>query len=108
MLDNIMDLKKDNFTEEVLNSKIPVLVDFWATWCNPCKMLSPIIDQIAEEMSGEIKIGKVNVDEEGMLSVEYGVMNIPTLLMVKDGKVVSKLVGLHSKEDILDFIESSL
>jgi thioredoxin 1 len=108
MLDNIMDLKKDNFTEEVLNSKIPVLVDFWAIWCNPCKMLSPIIDQIAEEMSGEIKIGKVNVDEEGMLSVEYGVMNIPTLLMVKDGKVVSKLVGLHSKEDILDFIESSL
>lgn len=108
MSENILSFRKDNFDEEVLGSDIPVLVDFWAPWCNPCKMLAPIVEQIADEMAGKIKVGKVNVDEEGMLSVEYGIMNIPTLIFIKKGKTVSKLVGLHGKDDILDLIEKNL
>lgn len=98
-------LTEENFEEEVLNSDIPVLVDFWATWCGPCKMLSPVIAQIAEEKNGEIKVGKVNVDEEMELAAEYQVASIPTVLLFKDGEVVETSIGFKPKEQLLDMIK---
>ncbi|MEE1086114.1 MAG: thioredoxin [Schaedlerella sp.] len=93
-----------NFEEEVLNSKIPVLLDFWATWCGPCMMLSPIIEEIAKEYEGRVKVGKINVDEEGALAVKYRVASIPTLMLFKDGTVEKVLVGYHTKEQIADIL----
>ena len=81
-------LTKGNFEDEVLKSEIPVLVDFWASWCGPCKMLAPTVAQIAEEYSGKIKVGKVNVDEEESLSREYGIVSIPTVILFKNGKLL--------------------
>lgn len=95
----IMNLTADNFEQEVLNESKPVLVDFWAAWCGPCKMLSPIVDEIAEAHS-EIKVCKVNVDDEGGLALRFKVMSIPTLILFKDGEVANKLVGLQSRQDI--------
>lgn len=92
---------KFNFTTEVLESDIPVLVDFWATWCGPCRMIAPIIEEIAEEFSGKVKVGKVNVDEEMELAMQYKVEVIPTLLYFKDGKVVKKSVGALDKNEII-------
>jgi thioredoxin 1 len=108
MAENIAELTKDNFESEVLKSDIPVLVDFWAPWCGPCKMLTPIIDEVATEIGGKAKIGKVNVDEEGMLSAEYGVMSIPTLCLFKNGELISRLVGARPKEDITTMIDKNL
>ena len=90
------------FDEVVLGSKLPVLVDFWAPWCNPCKMLGPVIDEIADEVDGKALVCKVNIDEEQNLAQEYRVMSIPTLLYFKDGKVVNQMVGVRPKEEILD------
>ena len=94
-------LTKFNFSEEVLESDVPVIVDFWATWCGPCKMIAPTIEKLAEELYGKVKVGKVNVDEEMELAVEYKIEVIPTLLFFKDGKVVKKTTGLMTKEEIL-------
>lgn len=91
---------KDNFDSEVMKSDIPVLVDFWASWCGPCKMLSPVVAQIAEESQGKIKVCKINIDEEEELAMKYQIMSIPTLLIVKNGEVVNKSIGFMSKEDI--------
>ena len=97
-------LTKFNFNDEVLSSDIPVLVDFWATWCGPCKMIAPTIEALAEELAGKVKVGKVNVDEEMELAVEYKIEVIPTLLFFKDGKVEKKSVGLMTKDEILSII----
>ena len=90
----------ENFDQEVLMAKEPVLVDFWAAWCMPCKMLSPIVDQVASERS-DVKVCKINIDDEGELAIRYGVMSIPTLIVFKNGEITNKSIGLISKEDIL-------
>ena len=93
-------LTESNFESEVLKSDIPVLVDFWATWCGPCRMLAPTIAKIAEEQQGKIKVGKVDVDEEPALAVKYGISSIPTLMVFKNGLVVKASVGVQPKSAI--------
>ncbi len=93
-------ITKNTFNEEVVRSDKPVLVDFWASWCGPCKMVSPIIDEIADERS-DIKVVKINVDEEPELANQFGIMSIPTLMVVKDGKVVNQSTGARPKAQIL-------
>ena len=101
---SVVTLTKDNFVDEVINSKVPVLVDFWAPWCGPCRMVSPIVDEIAEEHT-DFKVGKVNVDDEGELAMQYRVMSIPTLMVFENGDVVDKAVGARNKAFILGMIE---
>src|SRR5689334_18434656 len=97
---SILNLNKDNFADEVLKSPTPVLVDFWAEWCGPCKMIAPVLDELADEYDGRIKIGKVNIDEQQALAAEYGVRAIPTLLLFHQGQVADQIVGLRSKRDL--------
>lgn len=98
-------ITKDNFDSEVLNSKEPVLLDFWASWCGPCRMVAPTLEQISEEMEGSAKVGKINVDEETELASQFRVMSIPTLMVVKDGKVSATAVGVRPKHDIVRMLE---
>ncbi len=93
-------ITRENFENEVMKSNIPVLIDFWAPWCGPCRMMGPIIEQLAEEYEGKAKVGKVNVDEEGELSQAFGVMSIPTIVLVKDGKIVKQVVGARPKAEV--------
>ena len=97
---SVTNINKNNFQNEVLNSEKPVLLDFWAPWCGPCRMVSPIVDEIATER-GDIKVGKVNVDEQPELAAQFGVMSIPTLVVMKGGKVVNQMVGARPKSQIL-------
>ena len=97
---SVLHITKDNFQEEVLNSTKPVLVDFWAAWCGPCRMVGPILDEIAKERE-DIKVCKINVDEEQELAGQFGVMSIPTQMVVKDGQVVSQSAGARPKAQIL-------
>jgi len=95
-----INITDDNFETEVLKSQIPVLLDFWASWCNPCKMIGPFIEQLAGEYSGRIKVGKVNVDEAGEISSRHGIVSIPTLVVYKNGQIVNQAVGAFPKKDI--------
>lgn len=97
---SVLSLNANNFDEEVMHSDKPVLIDFWASWCGPCKMMSPVIDEIAEEMGDRIKVCKINIDEEQNLAVKYNVMSIPTFIVLKDGKEVDRSVGVQSKDEI--------
>ncbi len=100
---SVVTITSDNFEKEVLESDKPVLVDFWAVWCGPCRMLSPVVDKIAEE-NPALKVCKVNVDEQTELAQKFGVMSIPTLISFRDGRLVNKSVGVITKEQILDMV----
>ncbi len=99
----VITITNENFTSEVMESDKPVLLDFWASWCGPCRMVSPIVDEIAEERS-DVKVGKVNVDEQGELAQKFGIMSIPTLMVFKDGKIGNKAVGAMPKANILELL----
>lgn len=101
----VVTITNDNFEEEVLACKIPVVIDFWADWCGPCKMQAPILEELAEELDGKVKFGKVNVDEEAALALKYQVMSIPTLVVMNYGIFQKKAVGLQDKEAILEMLK---
>jgi len=96
----IVTLTQENFGQQALQSSTPVLIDFWAEWCGPCKMIAPLLDELADEYNGKVKIGKVNIDEHQGLAAQYGVRAIPTLLILKNGQVVEQMVGAKSKRDL--------
>ena len=100
----ILTVTKDNFEQEVLSAELPVLVDFWASWCGPCRMFSPIVDEFAEENEGKVKVGKINVDEEQELAARYGVMSIPTAMLFKGGEAAATLVGVQPKEALEELL----
>ena len=102
----IVELTKENFEQEVLAAKIPVVIDFWATWCGPCKMQSPILDEVAAEMGDKIKVCKVNVDEQPGLAMEYRIASIPTLVFMKFGMFQERMIGLQDKETIVNFLNT--
>ncbi|MBQ2938327.1 MAG: thioredoxin [Clostridia bacterium] len=97
-----LNLSLENFQKEVLNSNDPVLVDFYADWCGPCKMMAPVVESLAEELKGKAKVGKINVDQNQDLAIEYNVMSIPTLIIFKDGKETKRFVGVRDKNEILN------
>ncbi|GAB5496827.1 MAG: thioredoxin [Phycisphaerales bacterium] len=101
-------ITEENFETEVLNSETPVLVDFWAEWCAPCVALGPVIEELASDYDGKVKVGKLNIDEAQAISVKYGIMSIPTVAIFKGGEVVDMRVGLASKEDLADRLDSAL
>lgn len=106
--DNVITLTANNFDDEVLKSDKPVLVDFWAAWCGPCRMVSPIIEELAADYAGKIKVGKVNVDEQRSIAERYRIMSIPTVYLFKDGQPVDKIIGARPKADFERFIKQAL
>jgi len=105
---NILVLTAENFPAQVLQSAKPVLVDFWAEWCGPCKMIAPVLDELAAEFDGRVSIGKINVDEQQALASQFGVQGIPTLLIFKGGQVIDQVVGLRGKKDLQSRLERAL
>ena len=105
---NEVEVISSNFKDEVLTSNIPVLVDFWAAWCGPCRIVSPTVSTIAKEMEGTLKVAKINVDESADLAGEYGVTGIPTLMLFREGEVCGTLVGVRPKQEILDMIKKNM
>ena len=101
---SVVELTKENFDEEVLAAKVPVLIDFWADWCGPCKMLAPTVAEIADEYQGKVKVGKVNVDEQMGLAMKYHVVSIPTVICFKNGEPAGKTIGFCSKEELTALI----
>ena len=108
MSQNAIEITSDNFDEAVIKNDKPVLVDFWAEWCNPCRMLSPVVDQIAQDYDGKAVVGKINIDSEPDLAGRFGVMSIPTLIVFKGGEVAGKSVGVVSKDKIAAMLEDAL
>lgn len=100
-----VEITKDNFEEVVLNNELPVLVDFWATWCGPCKMIGPIIEELSEELAGKVVFGKLNVDKQPELAMQFQVMSIPTLLVFKNGEITNKKIGFMPKEKLVEMLE---
>ncbi|MBP5417172.1 MAG: thioredoxin [Clostridiales bacterium] len=99
-------LTTENFEQEVLKSSLPVVVDFWATWCGPCQMLAPVLEEVAEELDGKVKVGKVNVDDQAVLAMEYKISSIPTLLLFENGEIKNKGLGFIPKDKLLEFINN--
>ncbi|OGO80156.1 MAG: thioredoxin [Clostridiales bacterium GWC2_40_7] len=106
--ENIKTITKDNFEQEVLNSQVPVLVDFWAAWCGPCRAVAPIMEQLAVEYAGKASVAKVDVDQEGELAAKFRVLSIPTVMLFKGGQVVEKIIGARSKEEFSGLIKKNL
>ena len=103
-----LQITDSNFEQEVLKEKLPVLVDFWATWCGPCLMMAPIVEEIAQEYAGRLKVAKLDVDQNNQTSIQYGIRSIPTLFFFKDGKVVDRIVGAVPKQHFVEKIEKIL
>ena len=108
MSENTFVATDQNFEEEVIKSSVPVVIDFWAAWCVPCKMIAPTLDELAQEFAGKAKIGKLNVDENREIAGKYGIRGIPSLLLFKDGEIKDQMVGVHSKQEISNMISKNL
>jgi thioredoxin 1 len=105
MAENLIEFTDDNFDTEVLKSNLPVLVDFWAEWCGPCKMIAPIVEEIAGDYAGKVKVGKVNVDFNNQVAMQYGIRGIPALLVFKGGSVANQIVGAVPKNNITEILD---
>ncbi|EMS69670.1 thioredoxin [Ruminiclostridium cellobioparum subsp. termitidis CT1112] len=108
MSGKIIDITKDTFEGSVLKSEKPVVVDFWASWCGPCRMVAPIMEELAEDYEGKVQISKVNVDDQGELAAQFRIMSIPTVLIFKDGQVAEKIVGARAKDEFAELIDKHL
>lgn len=106
--EKVVVLNKDNFDKEAVNSDMPVIIDYWATWCGPCRMVAPIMEELSEEYDGKAKICKVNVDEESELAVKFRIMSIPTIMIYKNGQMVERIVGARSKDEFKKLLDQYL
>ncbi len=108
MAENLVVVNDSNWEDEVINSDVPVLVDFWAPWCMACKMIAPIVEEMSDEYSGKLKVGKLNVDENPSTAAKYGIRNIPTVLLIKNGDVAEKVVGVVGKDKLTEAVDAVL